>query len=102
MPNMQNNKTPMPVLPPKERITCFDEVALGYSEEDAINEANRCLHCKNRPCVSGCPVGVHIPEFIEKIAHGDYEGAFEIIKGTNSLPGAVSYTHLTLPTICSV
>lgn len=87
MPNMQNNKTPMPVLPPKERITCFDEVALGYSEEDAINEANRCLHCKNRPCVSGCPVGVHIPEFIEKIAHGDYEGAFEIIKGTNSLPG---------------
>ena len=87
MPNMQNKKTPMPELPPCERITCFDEVAKGYSETEALNEAERCLNCKNKPCVSGCPVGVHIPEFISQIAKGNYEEAFEIIKQTNSLPG---------------
>lgn len=87
MPNMQNNKTPMPELSPAKRITCFDEVALGYSEEDALNEAARCLGCKHKPCVSGCPVGVHIPDFIAQIAKGNYEEAFKIISETNSLPG---------------
>lgn len=87
MPNMQNNKTPMPELSPTKRITCFDEVALGYSEEDALNEAARCLGCKHKLCVSGCPVGVHIPDFIAQIAKGNYEEAFKIISETNSLPG---------------
>lgn len=87
MPNMQNNKTPMPELSPEERVTCFEEVALGYDEEDARNEASRCLNCKNKPCVNGCPVNVHIPDFIAEMAKGNYENAYAIIKETNSLPG---------------
>ena len=86
MANMQLNKTPMPEADPIERSKCFEEVAKGYTEEQAINEAKRCLNCKNRPCVSGCPVGVRIPEFIAKVAEGDFEGAYAVIKQTNSLP----------------
>lgn len=86
MANMQLNKTPMPERDPVERATCFEEVAMGYTPEQAINEAKRCLNCKNKPCVSGCPVGVRIPEFVAKVAEGDFEAAYEIIVSTNSLP----------------
>ena len=86
MANMQMNKTPMPEQAPDIRNANFKEVALGYTMEQAINEAKRCLNCKNRPCVSGCPVGVRIPEFIAKVAEGDFEGAYAVIKQTNSLP----------------
>ncbi len=86
MPNMQQTKTKMAELDPVYRATCFEEVAVGYSEEDAINEAKRCLNCKNRPCVSGCPVNVRIPDFIAAVAEGDFERGYEIITGTNALP----------------
>ncbi len=86
MPNMRNDKNPMPEQDPEVRSGNFDEVALGYTEEMALDEAARCLHCKNMPCVSGCPVNVHIPDFIAKIVEKDYEGAYETITLTNSLP----------------
>lgn len=86
MPNMTPNKTPMPEQEPGVRRSNFDEVSLGYTQEMAKNEALRCLHCKNQPCVSGCPVGVHIPDFIRSISEGDMEGAYRTIKLTNSLP----------------
>ncbi|MGI6193514.1 MAG: dihydropyrimidine dehydrogenase, partial [Christensenellales bacterium] len=86
MPNMQPNKTPMPEQEPVVRAGNFLEVAEGYTEELALNEAERCLNCKHMPCVSGCPVNVRIPEFIQKIAQKDYAGAAAIIKTTNSLP----------------
>lgn len=86
MANMQLHKTPMQEADPIERSRCFEEVAKGYTPEQAVNEAKRCLNCKNRPCVSGCPVGVKIPEFIAKVAEGDFEGAYAVIKQTNSLP----------------
>lgn len=79
-------KTPMPTQDPEARSRNFDEVALGYTEEMALNEAKRCLDCKNKPCVSGCPVNVRIPEFIAKVSSGDYEEAYKIITSTNSLP----------------
>ncbi len=84
--NNQLNKTPMPEQDPQIRATNFEEVACGYTEEMAINEAQRCLNCKTKPCVSGCPVNVQIPDFIAKIAGGDFEGAYQTIRGTNSLP----------------
>ncbi|MBQ9106888.1 MAG: NADPH-dependent glutamate synthase [Clostridia bacterium] len=83
---MINKKTPMPSLSAEERIKSFDEVALGYTEEMAKCEADRCIECKNKPCVSACPVNVRIPEFISSIKKGDYKTAYEIIKSTNSLP----------------
>ena len=86
MADMSPKKTPMPVADPLQRNKSFEEVALGYTEEMAVKEAKRCLNCKNKPCVSGCPVNVRIPEFIEKIAIGDFESAYNIIKSTNSLP----------------
>lgn len=86
MPNMSLKKTPIPEQDPNVRNKNFDEVSLGYTEEMAQEEAQRCLHCKNKPCVSGCPVSVHIPDFIGCIAKGDYEGAYREIKLTNSLP----------------
>ncbi len=86
MANMSLKRNEMPTQDPKQRAHNFDEVALGYSEEQAISEANRCLNCKNMPCVSGCPVKIHIPEFIDKIKEGDYEGAYQIISKSSSLP----------------
>jgi glutamate synthase (NADPH/NADH) small chain len=86
MPNMEPKKTPMPEQEPMVRNKNFQEVALGYTEEQAVNEATRCLNCKTKPCVNGCPVNVRIPEFVGKIAEKDYEGAYEILTSTNSLP----------------
>jgi len=80
------NKNPMPVLDAKLRATNFKEVALGYSEETAVAEAERCIHCKNRPCVAACPVNIQIPEFIEKVKERDFEGAYQIIAKSSSLP----------------
>ena len=76
----------MPTQEPLVRARNFDEVALGYTEEQALDEAMRCLNCKNMPCVSGCPVNIHIPEFISKIREGDFEGAYQVIAKTSSLP----------------
>lgn len=86
MPNMRPDKVAMPVQDPAVRITNFDEVALGYTPEMAVEEATRCLHCKHQPCVSGCPVNIHIPDFIEKVAQGEFEEAYKIISLTNTLP----------------
>ena len=86
MANMSLKKNPMPTQEPCVRAHNFDEVALGYTEEQAIDEALRCLNCKNMPCVSGCPVNIHIPEFITAVKDGDFEGAYEIIAKTSSLP----------------
>ena len=79
-------KNPMPSQEPEVRAHNFNEVALGYSEETALNEASRCLNCKNQPCVSGCPVNIHIPEFIAKVKEGKFEEAYQIINRTSSLP----------------
>lgn len=84
--NMSPKKNEMPVQDPNVRNHNFSEVALGYSEETAIDEAMRCLNCKNMPCVSGCPVNIHIPAFIEKIKEGDFEGAYQVISESSSLP----------------
>ena len=86
MANMSLKKTPMPVQDPAARARNFDEVALGYSHEAALNEANRCLNCKNMPCVAGCPVNVQIPSFISRVRVGDMEGAYRVIRETSSLP----------------
>ncbi len=84
--NMNPKKNEMPVQDPGLRAHNFDEVALGYDEATAIDEAKRCLNCKNMPCVSGCPVKIHIPAFIAKVAEGDFDGAYEIITHSSSLP----------------
>ncbi len=86
MANMSNIKNPMPEQPADVRNRNFSEVTLGYSPETAIDEAQRCLNCKNRPCMNGCPVGVKIPEFISLVANGDFDGAYDKITETNSLP----------------
>ena len=86
MANMTMTKTPMPEQAPDVRNKNFEEVTLGYTEEMALNEATRCLNCKNMPCVSGCPVNIHIPQFISKVAEGDFKAAYKIIAETNSLP----------------
>ena len=86
MPNMSLVKNKMPSQAPEIRNKNFKEVALGYTEEQAIDEAKRCLNCKNKPCVSGCPVQVDIPEFIQKVAQGDFEGAYGVISRSSSLP----------------
>lgn len=84
--NMSLTKVPMPEQAPDVRNKNFEEVALGYTAEMAMEEAARCLNCKNKPCVSGCPVNVPIPGFIEKVAEGDFEAAYEIITSENALP----------------
>ena len=86
MANMNPKKTPVPEQDPKVRACNFEEVTLGYTEEMAIEEAKRCLNCKNPLCRAGCPVSVRIPEFIAKVAEGNFEEAYEIITSTNLLP----------------
>ena len=86
MPNMSLKKNPMPHQDADVRNKNFEEVALGYTEEQAIDEAKRCLNCKNKPCVQGCPVMVRIPDFIAKVSEGDFEGAYQIIAQSSSLP----------------
>ncbi len=86
MADMRKEKTPVAEQEAEVRAKNFDEVTLGYSLEKAVREAMRCLNCKNKPCMSGCPVGVRIPEFIAKVAEGDLASAYSIIKTTNSLP----------------
>ena len=86
MPNMEPKKNPMPVQDAYARICNFDEVALGYTYETAVEEAKRCLNCKHKPCVSGCPVEIDIPAFIAKVAEEDMEGAYEVLSRSTSLP----------------
>ncbi|MCF0136913.1 MAG: NADPH-dependent glutamate synthase [Oscillospiraceae bacterium] len=86
MANMKMVKNPMPEQDPVVRSANFEEVALGYTPEMAMDEAKRCLSCHNMPCRSGCPVSVRIPEFIAKVAEGDFDAAYEIVTSTNSLP----------------
>ena len=86
MPNMRMDKNPMPSQDPNVRNKNFEEVALGYTEEQAIDEAERCLNCKNHPCMDGCPVQISIPEFIQKIVEKDFEGAYQVINRSSSLP----------------
>ncbi|MDY3867727.1 MAG: NADPH-dependent glutamate synthase [Dysosmobacter sp.] len=86
MANMSLKKNPRPSQDPNVRNKNFDEVALGYTEEQALDEATRCLNCKNKPCMQGCPVMVHIPDFIAEVAKGDFEAAYQIIAATSALP----------------
>ncbi|NLK22132.1 MAG: NADPH-dependent glutamate synthase [Epulopiscium sp.] len=86
MPNMSIKKVAMPEQDPNIRNKNFREVALGYTKEQAIEEAKRCLNCKHRPCVTGCPVNVPIPEFIKEVIEGNFEKAYELISSENNLP----------------
>lgn len=86
MPNMSKEKVKMQELSPEVRITNFEEVTCGYTLEEAMEEAGRCLQCKHKPCVNGCPVGVPIPEFIQAVKEGNIEEAYEIISEENRLP----------------
>ena len=86
MPNMSPNKTPISTRDPAVRSRDFEEVTTGYTPEEAMEEAKRCLNCKNKPCTGGCPVAIDIPAFIERIAAGDFEGAYEVISRQSSLP----------------
>ncbi|MBQ8350672.1 MAG: NADPH-dependent glutamate synthase [Clostridia bacterium] len=86
MKNMQKTRVPMKEAAPNVRNTNFEEVALGYTEEEAIAEASRCLDCKNHPCMEGCPVSVRIPEFLSLAAEGKFAEAYAVIKTTNALP----------------
>ena len=86
MANMSLQKNPMPSQDPNVRNKNFEEVALGYTEAQALDEAQRCLNCKLKPCMTGCPVMVHIPEFIAEVAKGDFEAAYQIIAATSALP----------------
>ena len=86
MPNMRLDKNPMSSQEAAVRANNFLEVTLGYSKEAALDEAARCLGCKNMPCVSGCPVNIHIPEFIKKINELDFEGAYQVIAQSSNLP----------------
>ncbi len=86
MPNMSLKKNIMPTQAPEIRNSNFNEVALGYTKEQAIDEAKRCLNCKNHPCVGGCPVKIRIPDFIQKVACGEFDEAYKIISESSSLP----------------
>ncbi|MBQ1245945.1 MAG: NADPH-dependent glutamate synthase [Clostridia bacterium] len=86
MANMSLHKNPMPAQDPAVRARNFKEVTLGYDEAAALDEAARCLSCKHMPCVTGCPVNIHIPAFIAKVKEGDFEGAYRIISEQSSLP----------------
>ena len=95
MPNMSPKKNEMPTQAPEVRAHNFNEVATGYSEETALDEALRCLNCPKMPCVSGCPVNIHIPEFIAKIRENDFEGAYQVIQQTSSLPAVCGRVQCT-------
>ena len=86
MPNMDPKKCPMPSQDPNVRNKNFQEVALGYTAEMAVTEAQRCLQCKNHPCRSGCPVDIDIPGFIAEVAKGDFEAAYQVIAKSSALP----------------
>ena len=86
MPNMSPKKAPMPSQEPNVRNKNFLEVALGYTQEVAVEEAQRCLHCKHKPCVSGCPVHIQIPDFIKEFAEGNFGAAYDVISQSSSLP----------------
>lgn len=86
MINLEKTKNPMPQQDPMVRNRNFEEVATGYTEEMAINEAMRCLKCRKKPCTKGCPVKIHIPEFIDAVSKGEFEEAYNIISQTSSLP----------------
>ncbi len=86
MPNMSLKKNEMPSQEPNVRNKNFKEVALGYTKEQAMDEAARCLNCKNKPCVTGCPVQIDIPAFIQQVAAGDFDAAYEIISKSSALP----------------
>ena len=86
MANLTIDRNPMPTAPAEERIHNFDEVALGYTQQQALMEASRCLNCKTRPCCDGCPVCVNIPDFIAQVVKGDFEAAYQIIAATSNLP----------------
>ena len=86
MPNLSGKKNPMPTQEPAVRAHNFREVALGYTKEQAMDEAARCLRCKNPACMTGCPVKINIPAFLAKAAEGDFEGAYETIALSSSLP----------------
>ena len=86
MPNMDPKKCPMPSQDPNVRNKNFKEVALGYTADMAVNEAKRCLQCKNHPCRTGCPVDIDIPGFIAKVAEGDFEAAYQVLSASSALP----------------
>ena len=97
MPSYNNSKVkcPMPHQDAAVRAHNFDEVALGYTAEQAIEEASRCLGCKNMPCVSGCPVNIHIPEFIDRVKVGDFEGAYDVIRtGMDEVGDEIGWNNL--------
>ena len=96
MANMNPKKCPMPVQDPVVRSGNFSEVALGYTYEMAVEEAKRCLHCPKKPCVSGCPVGIDIPAFIQKVAQEDMEGAYAVLSAASTLPAVcgLSLIHI--------
>ncbi len=102
--NMQLNKTPMPSQESNIRNKNFDEVALGYTEEMAINEAKRCLQCKNAKCMTGCPIHIDIPEFIEYVSNGEFEKAYYVIAKNSVLPavcGRVCSQELQCEKLCA-
>ena len=79
-------KIPVREQDPKVRATNFEEVCLGYNREEAMEEASRCINCKNAQCIKGCPVSINIPGFIEKVKNGDVEGAYQVISESSALP----------------
>ena len=87
MPKLDLNRIEMPRQNPEVRAKNFNEVALGYSAEQALTEANRCIQCPKRSCVAGCPVNVDIPDFIQAIRDGNMPEAVRILKSKNALPG---------------
>ena len=86
MINLVHERTPMPEQSKDLRCKNFDEVALGYTPLEAVGEAMRCLNCREKPCVAGCPIHQQIPEFLARVAEGDFDGAYDVITQRSSLP----------------